>query len=200
MALSKLFNDSFFRSPSIFSNEFHSLFNDLDRISAATPFTDSSLAASFAPRVKLVEHGNEYKIEAEVAGFPKEALTIDFPDARVLRLSGKFEQENNHNPKSADFAPEAVAARTSPAAQSSSCSTEVTTTAADHEKQLGSKNGRIWHNERISRSFTRNIGLPGAIDTDAVKASLENGVLSIVLPKLEKATSTKRVQIVDAKV
>jgi HSP20 family protein len=40
---------------------------------------------------------------------------------------------------------------------------------------------------RFSRSFT----LPRNINTDAVKAGFENGVLTVTLPKLEKAKAHK---------
>jgi HSP20 family protein len=48
--------------------------------------------------------------------------------------------------------------------------------------------------ERRYGSFVRSFGLPATIDTEAAKASYENGVLSIALPKKE-AAKPKQVKI-----
>lgn len=199
MALSRLFNDSFFRSPSIFSNEFHNVFNEFDRIMTSQPFAESSLTTgSFSPRVKLSEEQNNYKIEAEVAGFPKDALSLEFPDPQVLRISGKFEQETKHEP---DTTHEATQNGKDSKKDNKDPGTAVVTARSENDKQLShSKGARVWHNERISKSFTRNIGLPSPVDTENVKASLENGILSIVVPKLNKPDYHKKIEIIDAKI
>lgn len=41
--------------------------------------------------------------------------------------------------------------------------------------------------ERWHGRFRRALSLPGAIDADAVEATVENGVLSVYLPKVEEA-------------
>lgn len=45
--------------------------------------------------------------------------------------------------------------------------------------------------ERYYGSFCRNIQLPESVEADKVKATYENGVLSIVLPKPESAKPKK---------
>jgi HSP20 family protein len=46
---------------------------------------------------------------------------------------------------------------------------------------------RYHRREREAGTFSRMIGLPGEVDTDKVDASLENGILTIVVPKAEIA-------------
>jgi HSP20 family protein len=41
--------------------------------------------------------------------------------------------------------------------------------------------------EREAGTFSRMIGLPGEVDSDKVEAKLENGVLTVVVPKAEIA-------------
>lgn len=52
-----------------------------------------------------------------------------------------------------------------------------------------------YYRQEISRGeFARSIPLPSAVDTEKAKASLDNGVLELVLPKLEGA-KRRRVRI-----
>jgi HSP20 family protein len=46
---------------------------------------------------------------------------------------------------------------------------------------------RYHRREREAGTFSRMIGLPGEVDTDKVDANLENGILTIVVPKAEIA-------------
>ena len=48
--------------------------------------------------------------------------------------------------------------------------------------------------ERSAGSFYRAMTLPAGIDSDKAKASFENGVLTIEMPKIEKKT-TKQIKI-----
>jgi HSP20 family protein len=46
--------------------------------------------------------------------------------------------------------------------------------------------GTQWaHSERTFGSFERRIGLPEGVDPDAITASMDNGVLSLIIPKPE---------------
>ena len=46
---------------------------------------------------------------------------------------------------------------------------------------------RYHRREREAGTFSRMIGLPGDVDTDKVDANLENGILTVVVPKAEIA-------------
>ena len=46
---------------------------------------------------------------------------------------------------------------------------------------------RYHRREREAGTFSRMIGLPGEVDTDKVEARLENGILTILVPKAEIA-------------
>lgn len=46
---------------------------------------------------------------------------------------------------------------------------------------------RYHRREREAGTFSRMIGLPGEVDTDKIEASLENGILTIVVSKAEIA-------------
>lgn len=55
------------------------------------------------------------------------------------------------------------------------------------ERKLPQVENGSWHRREMSYGrFQRTIELPSNVDADQVSASLKNGVLSVVLPKLEK--------------
>lgn len=45
---------------------------------------------------------------------------------------------------------------------------------------------RYWVSERATGQFERRFNFPGEVDQEAVKASLKNGILSIVVPKVAR--------------
>jgi len=47
--------------------------------------------------------------------------------------------------------------------------------------------GTSWlHAERAFGAFERRIAVPGGVDADAITASMDNGVLSLIVPKPER--------------
>ena len=73
-----------------------------------------------------------------------------------------------------------------------------TSTAAEESQPLeASKKGepepdfKYWISERSVGEFERRFAFPGRIDQDQVKASLKNGILSIVVPKLVEQGTRK---------
>ncbi len=62
----------------------------------------------------------------------------------------------------------------------------------EEEKEVKEKN--YYRKERKSGSFTRSFTLPCEIDKENVKATFKNGILEIVLPKVEKE-KTKQIEI-----
>lgn len=56
-----------------------------------------------------------------------------------------------------------------------------------------------YRSERSYGAFERRISLPSAAEADKIKAVARNGVLQITLPKNEKATSKRRIEIEAAK-
>ena len=53
----------------------------------------------------------------------------------------------------------------------------------EHE---GEENGRRW-SERTYGSFTRSVAVPTYVDSEKIKATCKDGVLTLTLPKAEEA-------------
>ena len=52
-------------------------------------------------------------------------------------------------------------------------------------------NFKYWISERSVGEFERRFSFPGRVDQDAVKASLKNGILSVVVPKIVRGEARR---------
>ena len=67
-----------------------------------------------------------------------------------------------------------------------------TVTISGNREEEKEEKGKTWHRvERRSGSFSRTVTLPCAVTEKEVAAEYTNGVLSVVLPKCEKAKPSK---------
>lgn len=61
------------------------------------------------------------------------------------------------------------------------------TVRGEKRQESATENENFYRSERSYGAFERSFALPGHVDADAVKASLENGVLTIRFPRREEA-------------
>ncbi|GFP86278.1 18.1 kDa class i heat shock protein [Phtheirospermum japonicum] len=67
----------------------------------------------------------------------------------------------------------------------------------EKEAEENNQNGRWRHVERPRGGFRRRFYLPASAKTDEVKASMENGVLTVTIPKQEiKKAEVKSIEII----
>lgn len=67
------------------------------------------------------------------------------------------------------------------------------TIEADHKEEEESRERKYFHREQ-RYSFTRTVRIPVEVDSDKADASLEDGVLTLTLPKTEKRQA-KRINV-----
>lgn len=63
----------------------------------------------------------------------------------------------------------------------------VLTVAGERKTESKAANGTVHRRERAVGRFSRGIGLPYPVKTDAVKAAYSDGILTVTLPKAEEA-------------
>lgn len=68
------------------------------------------------------------------------------------------------------------------------------TVRGEKRQETASENENFYRSERSYGSFERSFALPGHVDADAVKAAMENGVLTITFPRREEAKA-REIQI-----
>ncbi|KAH8556644.1 HSP20-like chaperone [Umbelopsis sp. PMI_123] len=138
------------------------------------------------PATDIRETKEAYILEAELPGIRKEDVDIEFQD-NTLVLRGKMERSSHHqsdNVQASAATPESTA--TSTEVTNSETGETSVVTKEDTDKDL---TPHWWSNERITGSFSRSFSFPASVQSDAIKAAYKDGVLSIIIPKAEKASS-----------
>jgi HSP20 family protein len=67
--------------------------------------------------------------------------------------------------------------------------------SAHHDEEMQEGDERYLRRERQHRSLERSMRLPGEVEADGVTASMNNGVLTITIPKAEPREEGTRVEI-----
>jgi HSP20 family molecular chaperone IbpA len=149
-------------------------------------------------RANVSETANEYKIEIDVPGYQKPEISIEFgPDGRSLTVSGKTEKSYEEGPSRGKgvTVEEVPEEGESPDKQSSKQTQSTAVAETNKEKTVGAPAGpKYWISERSVGSFTRTFNFGSPLDHDKASAQLENGVLTVVVPKTTKA-SVKKISI-----
>lgn len=129
-------------------------------------------APSWSPRVDVRDTGSAVVIEADLPGVPREEIAIRF-DSGTLTLEGKRGLPANGNASAGDGAE----------------AEPVVTDDRDNRRDNGRDHtrGRWAHRERALGRFRRSFRIPETVEVSAIRAESRDGVLTITLPKVEKA-------------
>lgn len=164
--------------------------------SPGTSSADTSIRA-FSPNFDVHETPKEYVLEGELPGLEdkKKNLSIEFTDTNTLVVRGKIERsfQSGTPPKGLEGAT-MKGAITESGEGSHKDSKEVNVEKKRKESGQDEEQVKYWVSERTVGSFQRSFSFPGEINQDGVKATLDNGILKIVVPKKEKR-GTKRIEI-----
>ncbi|GAA5811984.1 hypothetical protein MFLAVUS_005431 [Mucor flavus] len=142
------------------------------------------------PATDISETDNAYELHAELPGYDKKDITIELADdGRTLVLSGKVDKvhEEKHGEE------EGKAKKDEKKKDKES---QELTTKKDEDSQVTKHNSapKWWVNERVVGSFTRSFSFPNPVQADSIKASYDNGVLKVTVPK-DKESNSKQIQI-----
>ncbi|CAG8491298.1 14390_t:CDS:1 [Funneliformis caledonium] len=135
----------------------------------------------YRPSVDVSESDKNYVVEAEVPGMKKEDLSVEFLDDNTLLLKGKVEKGTAapaEGMRTVDNTGDTIAAEGSTDSTPTGEVVEAGGAALDEPK--------FWTSERMRGHFQRSFQFPGKIDPENSKASYKNGILSIVIPKVER--------------
>ena len=169
-----------------------------------------------APRFDVRERNAAFELQGELPGLRQADVTIEFIDPHTLVIRGKVEREEistNMKDEEAASASAPVEAEGSSTTLNTSAeethgkdkSTAAATSAAKADADIDSNHNtpnttttrqaeandesepyKYWISERAVGGFERHFKFPSEVDQEAVKASLKNGILSVVVPKILK--------------
>jgi len=205
-------------------NEFAPLFSLLDdtfnTFNEVARASRHPTRRSFAPRFDVKEAKESYSLEGELPGIDQKDISIEFTDEHTLTIKGRTERqsESGTSPTAAVESTEKAAiqdAAETPASDATSVKSHQAT-VEDEEAPANSSAGteskdvaapapaketkpeepkhQYWISERHVGTFQRSFNFAKRVDQEAVKASLKNGILSIVVPKA-KLPESRRINI-----
>ncbi|MCJ1431671.1 hypothetical protein MMC27_001026 [Xylographa pallens] len=165
--------------------------------------TSSSIRA-FQPKFDVREEKESYLLNGELPGIDQKDVSIEFTDNNTLVIKGRTEREYSSGSPAIEGGAEqgkiteagegheyhkatVEDESTDGVATPKSGSTEV----VKHKEQPQQQRFKYWVTERSVGEFHRSFTFPGRVDQDAVKASLKNGILSVVVPKAHEKASRK---------
>jgi HSP20 family protein len=172
---------------------------------------------SFAPRFDVKEVNEAYHLEGELPGIDQKDISIEFTDEHTLTIKGRSERhtESGTRPTAVVEAPEKSASQedaATPSSEDGSVKSHQPTVEDEEEPAKTSAEAvpasepakeapkaeaprsQYWISERSVGQFERSFSFQARVDQDAVKASLKNGILSIVVPKA-KVPESRRINI-----
>lgn len=178
----------------------------------------------FNPRFDLKETKEAYSLEGELPGLDQKDLNIEFTDEHTLTIKGRTERraESGRQPQAVEAEKKAAIEETPATSESSSVKShqasvedeepanssaaatennaEVAAPSPAPAEQQPAKTEeqrpqqQYWISERHVGEFTRSFSFPQRVNQEAVKASLKNGLLSIIVPKAP-APESRRINI-----
>jgi len=196
------------------STSFHPLFRLLDDYSQYSKndgsHYQSTSRKTFIPKFDLKEVGDHYELHGEVPGIDQKDVQLEFTDNQTLTVKGRVERHYQSGTPAAGFvegaaAPHAITETgekgTHKAHQptvededkDNAVSTPASTTkeVAETAEKPKEPEAKYWVSERSVGEFSRSFTFPVRVDQDGVKASMKNGILSVIVPKAKKTESRK---------
>lgn len=179
---------------------------DVHRSGRSDGTGSSSAIRAFQPKFDVREHKETYELQGELPGINQKDVSIEFVDPHTLVIKGRVEREYHEGNDStqsriteADHSSSFHKASVEEEGASSESKQEATGSENQQVAEADQQNGkqakpRYWVTERSVGEFHRSFTFPSRVDQDAVKASMKNGILNIVVPKAP-APTTKRINI-----
>lgn len=167
---------------------------------------------SFTPKFDVKEAGEVYELHGELPGIEQKDVEIEFIDEQTLNIRGRTERSYTSGTPPAGFVEDAPKSgaitdgteasehkdkvhqpkvEDEDAAIPSSTEASGELTKASEQKDSQEPEHKYWVSERSIGEFSRSFSFPVRVNQDEVKASMKNGVLSIVVPKAKKQEGRK---------
>ncbi|KAJ5638284.1 hypothetical protein N7490_008163 [Penicillium lividum] len=154
---------------------------------------------SFSPAFDVRELTDGYYLDGELPGVSQENIEIEFSDPTTLIIKGHAER--NYNTETSEPI-QSSPRRHQPTVEdeddsdsdSTSSTRSVTSKSIAVPAQSKPADFHYWASERSIGDFQRTFSFPTRVDQDAVRASLKNGILSVVVPKAT-APKIKKIRI-----
>ncbi|EXJ71441.1 uncharacterized protein A1O5_05249 [Cladophialophora psammophila CBS 110553] len=164
-----------------FFNLFNDTFSELQKLS-------DTASRTFAPKFDVKEAKDSYILEGELPGIDQKDVVIEFADDQTLTVKGRTESFREEDAKPG-------AANGEGKKEEAAAGSKEVATTGPKEVAKAEPQHTYWVSERSVGEFARSFSFPNPVDHENVKASMKNGILNIVVPKMQKAKTSKRIEI-----
>ena len=155
----------------------------------------ASAVRMFNPKFDVRETEEGYELHGDLPGIERDRISIQFTDPQTLVVSGRVERSYTSGTPTGDHLDHASRRATvehapeegdqvSGRRAAESGSDEAPKSDEGTEEQLPAQ--KYWLSERSIGDFSRTFSFPARVDQDGVQAGLNNGLLSIKVPKAKK--------------
>jgi len=158
---------------------------------------------TFSPRFDVHETQTAYELHGELPGIDREHINLEFTDPQTIVIRGRVERNYTSSTPPASttnkgedhhFHKATVEDEGAEQSKDQDNDAQVAKRSGGHVEKQKAPFEKLWVSERSVGEFSRTFSFPGRIDQDGVSASLNNGILSLVVPKSRK-TETRRIAI-----
>merc|ERR1712187_170846 len=159
---------------------------------------------SFTPKFDLREMDDSFYLDGELPGVDQNNVNIEFSDPHTLVINGRVERNYNTNPEAEEqqgndeTSSNKSRQPTVEDEDEPNSSPSVASPVKPADKAMTEETSLPLYKYRVSEraigSFHRAFTFPARVDQDAVKATLRNGILSLVIPK-EPTPKMKKIRV-----
>ncbi|KAJ4165813.1 hypothetical protein LMH87_007428 [Akanthomyces muscarius] len=140
------------------------------------------------PKFDIRETEDAYELSGELPGMKKDDISITFKEPHTLQIDGRFQQTftSGNTDQQQPPAPES--------SDDKSSASKFAENAATENRNAGAKKLKYWLRERRTGEFSRVFNLPANLDKHHLSATVDDGVLNIIVPK-SKGFKTQKISI-----
>lgn len=201
------------------------LLDDDETVKGQSPRLSTPSSSSSSRKFDVKECKDAYELRGELPGLEQKDISIEFVDAKTLVIKGSLAKAEDTKPNADDDnegpadgeGPAAIEDKTDDKSDGSSSSASAAsssnqTTVEDWPEEgkiakkgksfgtIGKQNEESFYKYLIREcstgKFKRTFTFPHKIDRNGVKASLTNGILTVLFPKqVKKGSERKKIEI-----
>ncbi|SZF00994.1 unnamed protein product [Blumeria hordei] len=186
-----LFPRAFFHQDQSSSPTIFRLLDEFDQYSRGMDRNTHQITKSFTPKFDVKELGDSFELHGELPGIDQNNVDIEFTDASTLTIKGRIERSySKGTPPAALVEGEADKAAICEDGNSRTTKQDNNVSVKKSEDSNTSRE-KFWVMERSIGEFSRSFEFPVPVNQDSVKASMKDGILSVMIPKAKKQENRK---------
>ncbi|CCU74439.1 heat shock protein 30 [Blumeria hordei DH14] len=186
-----LFPRAFFHQDQSSSPIIFRLLDEIDQYSRGVDRNTHQITKSFTPKFDVKELGDSFELHGELPGIDQKNVDIEFTDASTLTIKGRIERSYSKGTPPAGFVEGEADKRATCEDGKRETTKQDNNVSVKKSEDLNTSREKFWVMERSIGEFSRSFAFPVPVNQDSVKASMKDGILSVMIPKSKKQENRK---------